>query len=221
MPKKGYKMTDSHKENIRQGVKKHLPKTAFKKKQIPHNKGKKWFEWMNEEGQKKALENLKKEPWNKGKKGLQKCSKETKKKMSESHLERKERLGYINSPEARKKIGEAHKGEKNHNWGKFGKLNPNWKGGLSKIGQRFRTSPEYQKWHKEVIRRDNYICQKCGFFQDRRFLIVHHIESFHKNSELRLEVKNGIVLCEVCHKEFHDKYGRGNNTGEQLEEFLN
>ncbi|MBI4359322.1 MAG: hypothetical protein HY577_01945 [Candidatus Nealsonbacteria bacterium] len=39
-------------------------------------------------------------------------SEETKKKMSLVRLERKERLGYLNSPETRKKIGEAQKGKR-------------------------------------------------------------------------------------------------------------
>ena len=36
----------------------------------------------------------------------------TKKKMRKARLERKKLLGYINSPETRKKIGEAQKGKK-------------------------------------------------------------------------------------------------------------
>lgn len=39
-------------------------------------------------------------------------SEETKKKMRKARLERKKRLGYINSPETRERIGEAQKGKK-------------------------------------------------------------------------------------------------------------
>ena len=42
---------------------------------------------------------------------------ESKKKMSESRLKRKQELGYINSPEARKKMSIAKTGEKNPNYG--------------------------------------------------------------------------------------------------------
>ncbi len=51
-------------------------------------------------------------PWNKGKKGLFNHSEEDKKRISETRLKRKEKLGYLNSPETRKKIAEALKGKK-------------------------------------------------------------------------------------------------------------
>ena len=36
-----------------------------------------------------------------------------------------------------------------------------------------------------------------------------------------LKDKNGITLCEKCHKEFHKTYGYKNNNIKQLKEFLN
>ena len=45
--------------------------------------------------------------------GVYKRTKETKKKMSLSRLKRKKELGYINSPESRKKMSETRKGEGN------------------------------------------------------------------------------------------------------------
>jgi hypothetical protein len=74
-------------------------------------------------------------PWNKDKKGLITATEETRKKLREVIKLRKEKNGYINSPEARRKISdsrkgmkfteehknklsEAHKGNKNYWYGK-------------------------------------------------------------------------------------------------------
>ncbi len=81
-----------------------------------------------------------------------------------------------------------------------------------------RKYPEYQIWRKDIYKRDNYICQRC--FQRGR-LNAHHIINYATNRELRLDISNGITLCEKCHKEFHKKYGNRNNTQDQLDEFVN
>ena len=81
-----------------------------------------------------------------------------------------------------------------------------------------RSSPEYKRWRDAVLYRDGYKCQKlmaCGMP-----VIAHHINSFKEHPELQLDVNNGITLSVEVHKEFHDKYGKKNNTAEQLNEFL-
>lgn len=113
------------------------------------------------------------------------------------------------SKETREKIGLFHKGNKN----------VNWKGGISSENEKIKGSIEYRLWRESVFARDNWICQKCG----KRGVLLnpHHILSFSKYPELRTSIENGITLCQKCHIEFHKKYGRKNNTKEQLIEFLN
>ena len=66
-----------------------------------------------------------------------------------------------------------------------------------------RTSLEYVNWRKNVFERDNYTCQVCGKVGGT--LNAHHIKSFALHKKLRLDVNNGITLCEKCHKEVHKK----------------
>ena len=61
------------------------------------------------------------------------------------------------------------------------------------------------------------LCEYCG---TEYSLQAHHILSFAKFPELRFVVDNGITLSKKMHKEFHNKYGRRNNTKEQIEEFI-
>lgn len=79
--------------------------------------------------------------------------------------------------------------------------------------------PENRQFIKDVMEHDNYTCQMCG----RRGgdLAVHHLNGYHWDVENRYNVKNGVTLCEECHKEFHSKYGYGHNTIEQFNEYAN
>lgn len=110
--------------------------------------------------------------------------------------------------ETRKKMSESHKGNKSHFW----------KGGISKEQFRARASMDYKFWHKMVLERDRWTCQKYGTKGGK--IEVHHIQNFSEYPELRFAVSNGITLSEKAHKEFHKKYGMKNNTKEQLIEFL-
>lgn len=94
-----------------------------------------------------------------------------------------------------------------------------WKGGINPINDTIRKSSKFKLWRESVFTRDNYTCQKYGIIGGK--LHPHHIQNFAKFPELRFAIDNGITLSEKAHREFHKKYGRINNTREQLIEFLN
>ena len=77
----------------------------------------------------------------------------------------------------------------------------------------------YKKWVYNVYKRDDYTCQCCG--KRGGDLVAHHLNSYNWDKEHRIDVNNGITLCEQCHRDFHIKYGMGNNTKEQYIEFIN
>ena len=55
-----------------------------------------------------------------------------------------------------------------------------------------------KKWREKVFKRDNYTCRICGEYGGK--LNAHHSKSFSEYPKLRYRVKNGITLCEDCHK---------------------
>jgi hypothetical protein len=86
-----------------------------------------------------------------------------------------------------------------------------------------RNSSLYHNWLKLVLERDDYTCQCCGSKLNPE---VHHILNYAKYKDLRVDINNGIVLCECCHSpmikgSFHNTYGTRNNTKEQLQEYIN
>ena len=81
-----------------------------------------------------------------------------------------------------------------------------------------RNYPEYREWAKNVKERDNYTCQKCN--QVGYKLVSHHIEGYRDNEEKRLDITNGITLCDCCHRHFHSKYGYVNFNEKQFQEFM-
>ena len=77
---------------------------------------------------------------------------------------------------------------------KIGKNHPNWRGGISfePYGLKFN-----DKLKEQTRKRDNYICQECGFHQGllKEKLSIHHIDYNKKNNN----PENLISLCNSCH----------------------
>lgn len=98
--------------------------------------------------------------------------------------------------------------------------NPNWN--LNKTDEERKNErkyTEYTNFIKSVLARDDYTCQCCGRkISDK--LEVHHLDGYNWCIEKRIDVTNGITLCNNCHDNFHLKYGRGYNTKKQFEEWF-
>lgn len=65
-----------------------------------------------------------------------------------------------------------------------------------------RDGPEASQWRKDVLKRDNHRCIRCGAVDN---LHVHHVCGWAGFPELRIEVENGETLCGNCHSKEHPK----------------
>ena len=74
-------------------------------------------------------------------------------------------------------------------------------------------------WRNEVYKKDNYTCQCCGDNKGHN-LNAHHLDGWDWCKEKRIDINNGITLCESCHTKFHKQYGFGANTKKQFNKWL-
>lgn len=81
-----------------------------------------------------------------------------------------------------------------------------------------RNYPEYYDFIKRVLARDNYTCQCCGK-KCSGDAEVHHLDGYDWCKEGRTDDTNAVVLCHNCHGNFHQCFGKGNNTREQYEKW--
>lgn len=105
--------------------------------------------------------------------------------------------GKINSIESRRKMAIS----------KFGKNNPNWRGGVTPIHTQIRMGLEYRLWRESVFKRDNFTCIWCnrkgGWSKNEKrqiYLNADHIKPFAHYPELRFAIDNGRTLCVECHR---------------------
>jgi hypothetical protein len=63
-----------------------------------------------------------------------------------------------------------------------------------------RDSPEVRNWRAAVLERDQFECQECGSTDN---LHAHHINRWIDAPELRIDIDNGLTLCQPCHQAVH------------------
>ena len=68
----------------------------------------------------------------------------------------------------------------------------------------------------KVKKRDK-VCQNCG--DSKTQLEVHHIFPLAKYPELGTNELNGILLCQKCHHDYHEKY-KGSEGAENFSKYL-
>jgi 5-methylcytosine-specific restriction endonuclease McrA len=81
----------------------------------------------------------------------------------------------------------------------YGKNHPKWIVDRNKLKNRAR--PEMNQWRNFIFARDNFTCKHCQKIGGK--LHAHHKAPYSLFPELRWELKNGITLCESCHKLLH------------------
>jgi len=134
-------------------------------------------------------------------------------------------LGKKTKTTTREKMRQAQMGEKNHFYGKKHKPeiitklsceNCNfWKGGITPINAKIRTSYKYKLWRISIFKRDNYTCVWCGVKNGQGKTVIlnaDHIKPFAIFPELRFAIDNGRTLCVPCHKTTDTYAGKMNKT---------
>jgi 5-methylcytosine-specific restriction endonuclease McrA len=74
-------------------------------------------------------------------------------------------------------------------------------------GEYGKRIPDYRR--REVVERDQGICQYCGRFTNLEGIGIHHIiYRSHANRDRVHDLCNLITLCCDCHRKIHDQGNR-------------
>lgn len=144
-------------------------------------------------------------------------------KIAKKHLNKEEvRMKAYKTqmlPENRLKNSLAKKGKNNPMYGVRGEDSPHWNPDYdSNLNIQYRKDADSVAWRKKVFDKDNYTCCVCHDNTGGN-LNAHHLNGWNWAIDERFEVDNGVTLCTECHKAFHAKYGYGDNTKQQFNEF--
>lgn len=148
-------------------------------------------------------------PWHKGKVRAGMLGENNPSKRPEVRQKLREKmLGRVIPEEWRIKIRETLIGRESPFKGKprlnyRGENAPNWKGGITPVNVKIRSSLENKLWREAVFKRDNWTCVWCGARSKEGMKVVinaDHIKPFALFPELRFSVDNGRTLCTPCHK---------------------
>jgi 5-methylcytosine-specific restriction endonuclease McrA len=179
-------ISEKTRQKLREGTKRYFqehPEARTRWSEMYSGKGK----HLSLAHKKKISETQKKRPAHSQFSSGHQPTKEQRRKIGEAHKGNKYFLGKHHSEATRQKISEAVAGEKSGNW----------QGGKS-----FEPySPSFNRALKQkALKRDKYICQNCGLpkglFIRKGGLDVHHMDGNKQNSKLT----NLVTLCKSCHR---------------------
>ena len=114
-----------------------------------------------------------------------------------------------------------------------GKNSSSWKDGATdKFQNKVRKGIVGKRWRQNVVSRDYYECQKCGSQTNieahHRMAFIDIIKKYNITGidealecDALWDLKNGITLCEECHKEFHFLYGKVGYSEADWEKWFN
>lgn len=135
-----------------------------------------------------------------GKKGMV-FSKEHKNKISKSLT------GRNISEQAKTKIKNDMLNRAKYIFHPKGENSSNWKGGITPLNKRLRTSSMWKIWREAIFLRDNFTCQNidCSYCHNKIGVMLHphHIKAFAKYPELRFDINNGVTYCKEFHMVLH------------------
>lgn len=150
--------------------------------------------------------------WKDNKQRRAETSERAKENIGTNSKGRKRLIANMQTEEYRKKASKAKKGAKNGMYGVRGDKHPKWNAELTDEERMIkRAYPEYTEWRMQVFERDEYTCQICGDNKGGN-LVAHHLNGYHWDKKARVDINNGVTLCESCHNDFHSIYGYGDNN---------